>query len=88
MAELRVRVTPRASRERIEVMPDGLVRAYVTAPPLEGVANEAVTALLSKRLRCPARDVRLVRGPTSRDKVFNVPGELADVVARLSEGAK
>ena len=83
MAELILRVSPRASREKIVVTPDGQVKVYVTAPPVDGEANDAVVALISKRLGCPARDVEIVRGQCARVKTLRIPGDLADAIKVL-----
>lgn len=77
MADITVRVIPRSSREKIDVTPDGQIRVYVTAPPVDGEANAAVVALVADRLGCAKRDVQVVRGQTSRDKVLRVPDRLA-----------
>lgn len=72
-AEIAVRVTPKASRERI-VVEDGAIRVYVTVVPEDGKANQAVTALLAKALGVPKTSLVLVRGAAARDKVFRVSG--------------
>ena len=42
-AALALRVTPRASKnEIVEVLSDGTVKVHLTAPPVEGKANEAL----------------------------------------------
>ncbi|MFB9148859.1 DUF167 domain-containing protein [Roseovarius ramblicola] len=66
-----LRVTPRASRARIAVEGD-VLRIYVTAPPEAGKANDAVQVLLAKAVGVPKTRLRLVRGQTARDKVFEV----------------
>lgn len=71
MARFTVRVTPRASRERIEVSEAG-IRVYVTAAPTDGEANDAVQAALAKKLKVAKGKVELVRGHTSREKEFSV----------------
>lgn len=84
MARLSVRVTPRASRDSVEGFdPEGVLRVRVTAPPAEGEANAAVTKLLSRTLGIPSRDVVLVSGGTSRQKVFDLPFGETEVRARL-----
>ncbi len=75
--ELDIRVQPRAKRNAIEV--DGeriLVR--VTAAPENGKANDAVTALLAKRLGVGKRSVQIVRGGKSRDKRVRIEGISAE----------
>lgn len=81
---LDVRVQPRASRSSIEVQ-DGGVLVRVTAAPENGRANDAVVALLAKRLGIAKRRVRLVRGHRGRDKRLLIEGmTMADVLTLLS----
>lgn len=70
-AEIAVRVTPKASRDRILVEADA-IRVYVTTVPEDGKANKAVVKLLSKALGVPKTRLDLIRGATSRDKVFRI----------------
>lgn len=70
---LTVRVTPRASRNELSF--DGTVlRARLTAPPVEGAANEALVELLATRLDIPRRAVAILRGHTARTKTIAVMG--------------
>ena len=68
----RVRVVPRASRNKIAGFYDGAVRIRLIAPPVEGAANEALIAFLSGALRVPKRDIELVSGQSARSKVVSV----------------
>ncbi len=87
MTRLAVRVTPRASRDAIEAFDmDGVLHLRVTAPPADGAANEAVRRLLAKALGLPVRDVVLVSGATSRQKLFEVPLALEALRAKLNAG--
>ena len=55
-AALAVRVTPRASRNEIsEVFSDGTVKIHLTAPPVDGKANEALLKFLASVLEVPIR---------------------------------
>ena len=70
-AEFALRVTPRARRE--EIARDGTgYRAAVFAPPEDGKANAAVQALLAHALGVAKSRLVLVRGGTSRDKLFRL----------------
>lgn len=61
------------------------LKARLTAPPVDGAANEALVALLAERLGIPKRQVVIVRGATSRQKVVEVVGlSPADVRQRLA----
>lgn len=70
--EIALRVVPRASRNALEQDGDGALRARVTAIPEDGKANAAVIRLLSKAIGVPKSRLALIRGATSRDKVFRV----------------
>lgn len=70
-AEIAVRVTPKASRNRI-VVEAAMIRVYVTVPPEGGKANAAVRKLLAKALGLPQSRLDLRRGQSARDKVFRV----------------
>ncbi|WP_425049310.1 DUF167 domain-containing protein [Psychromarinibacter sp. S121] len=70
-AEIPVRVTPKASRNTV-IEEDGQIRVYVTTVPEGGKANAAVQKLLAKALGVPKSRLDLIRGQTSRDKVFRI----------------
>ena len=53
---------------------DGVLRARVTAPAIEGAANQALLRLLADELGIPKRDVRLVAGAASRTKLVVIEG--------------
>ena len=74
MADLAIRVQPRAKRTEVAGEREGAIVIRVNAPPVEGKANEAVCKLIAKRLGVPARAVRILRGETGRDKVVRVDG--------------
>ena len=53
----------------------------LSAPPVEGAANEALVAFLSDALGIPRRDITIVAGEKSRDKRVRVDG-LDEAAAR------
>lgn len=74
MGRLTLRVQPRSRKDEIAGERAGTLLVRVTAPPVDGKANEAVRRLIAKRLRVPARRVSIVRGESSRDKLLEVEG--------------
>jgi hypothetical protein len=86
---VRVRVHPRARRERIAGVHGDALKVEVTTAPEGGAANRAVERLLAEALGIPARDVAVVVGATSRSKVIAVDGlAVAEAAARLAAAAK
>ncbi|HSD28274.1 MAG TPA: DUF167 domain-containing protein [Vicinamibacteria bacterium] len=71
---LRVRVQPRASRDALSGERQGALVVRLTAPPVEGAANEALARFLGKALGVAPSAVRVVNGATSRNKVVSVAG--------------
>ena len=71
---LRVRVQPRASRDGLSGEREGALVVRLTAPPVEGAANEALSRLLGKTLGVAPSAVRVVSGATGRNKVVSVSG--------------
>jgi uncharacterized protein len=72
-AALAVRVTPRASKnEIVGILSDGTVKVHLTAPPVEGKANEALLKFLAKVLEVPLRQLEIVAGANGRDKLISV----------------
>ena len=74
MSELRVRLQPRARRDEVVGERDGSVLIRVTAPPVDGKANEALCRLVAKKAGVAPSRVTLVRGHTARDKTLDVDG--------------
>ena len=74
MTDLAIRVQPRAKRSEVAGERGGAVVIRVSAPPVDGKANQAVTRLIAKALGVGRTSVRVVRGERSRDKVVEVDG--------------
>lgn len=68
---LAVRVTPGARVEALEIA-DGRLLAKVCARPEDGKANAAVREMLAKALGVAAMRVKMLRGATSREKLFQI----------------
>jgi uncharacterized protein (TIGR00251 family) len=78
---LRLRVQPSASREEVAGVTGNAIRLRLTAPPVDGAANDALVRFLASRLEVPRSAVELVAGHTGRSKLVDVigitPGEAA-----------
>jgi uncharacterized protein (TIGR00251 family) len=68
---LTVRVTPRASRNLVEVR-EGIVWVRITAPPVDGKANKAVSRLLAKTFGVAPSRVSLEHGESGRTKRLRI----------------
>ena len=82
---LKVRVLPKASRNRVDGYEDGILRLRVTAPPTDGKANTGVIALLAKTLGVSRSKLQIVRGQSSRNKVVSVDTLTGQEVRRRVE---
>jgi uncharacterized protein len=74
-----VRVIPRSSKNSI-TWEEGVLKVRLTAPPVDGAANEALIALLAHRLGLPKRDICIVHGATGRQKTIEIIGMTAGAV--------
>ncbi len=69
-----IRVLPKSSRSEITGTQDDALKIKITAPPVEGRANEACIALLAERLRVRKTQISIVAGHQSRKKTVAVSG--------------
>jgi uncharacterized protein len=80
-ATFEVRVHPRAKKNAITGEVGEAVKLALTAPPLDGRANEACIAFFAELLRVPRSAVTIVSGQSARNKVIRVGGVTAAEVA-------
>lgn len=82
---LSLRVQPRASRDEVAGLQGDRLRVRITAPPVDGAANEHLRRFIARLFDVAPARVRLLRGATGRDKLIHVsgartlPGVLADL---------
>jgi len=79
-----VRLQPRASKNEIVGLQGISLKVRVTAPPVEGMANDALLELLSKELQTSRRNVCIVSGHSARTKVIEISGVDLESVQRLA----
>ena len=81
---IKVKVVPRSSRDEVCGLEGDTLKIKVTAPPVEGAANERVVELLAKRFGLRKSDVRIVQGMRSRLKTVEIRGySLEDIKGLL-----
>ena len=74
MARFTVKVHPRARRSAVTGRLGDAWKLDLTAPPVEGKANEECVRLLAELVGVPRARVRIVAGLTSRTKVVEIEG--------------
>ena len=70
--KLRVRVSPRAKQRRVDAAPDGTLLVRVTEPAEGGRANAAVIEALAEYWHVPRRQITIVQGHASRQKLIEI----------------
>jgi uncharacterized protein (TIGR00251 family) len=83
---IQIKLIPRSSKNEILDKQGTIYRVKVTAPPVEGLANDALIELLAKRLKVPKRDLEIQSGRRSRLKSVRVRGLSSNEIARLLFG--
>lgn len=81
---LQIRVQPRAARDAF-VPEDERLRVRITAPPVDGAANEHLVRFLAAEFGVSASRVTLVRGATGREKLLRIaaPPQVPAALAAL-----
>jgi uncharacterized protein (TIGR00251 family) len=77
---LAVHVQPRASRREITGVHGEALKVRLTAPPVEGAANDELIELLAETFAVSRRAIRIVAGETSRSKIVEIEGTTEQVV--------
>lgn len=84
--EIDVRVIPRAGRSMVAGERDSRVLVRLSAPPVDGAANDALIELFSKLFAVPRRAVRIVSGDKNRSKRVAVDGVTVDAARATLAG--
>lgn len=67
-------IQPKSSKDEIVGPHNGELKIKLTAPPVDGKANEALIKFLSDFLELPKKNLTLIRGDTGRHKVVEISG--------------
>ena len=83
-ATFAVKVQPRARKNAITGELDGALKLTLTAPPVDGKANQGCIEFFANLLKVPRSSVTIASGQSSRRKVVRVSGlTAAEVTKRL-----
>ncbi len=69
-----VKIHPRAKKNAITGQVGDALKVALTAPPIDGKANQACIEFFAKLLKVPRSSVTIAAGQTSRNKVIRVAG--------------
>lgn len=77
--KISVKIKPNSRhREEVVANDDGSLTIYIKASAIEGRANLAAVKLVAKYYGVAPSRVKLVRGVTSRNKIFEIAGKRPD----------
>lgn len=79
----RLRVQPRASRDEVAGEHNGAIKLRISAPPIDGKANEACRRLIAKLVGVSPSAVEIIAGESSKDKVIRVHNVTAERIRQL-----
>jgi uncharacterized protein (TIGR00251 family) len=77
-----VKVHPRAKKDAITGEIADALKLALTAPPVEGRANEACIEFLARLLQVPRSSISIAAGQNSRNKVIRIAGLSAEEVRK------
>jgi uncharacterized protein len=75
-----VKVHPRAKKNAITGEIGDSLKLSITAPPVDGKANDACIEFFSKLLRIPRSSITIASGQNSRNKVIRIAGISAEMI--------
>ncbi len=71
---IEVKVLPKSGRDEIRGFVNGILKVLVSAPPMEGRANERLIELISSTIGVPRSNITIIKGRTSRKKTIRIDG--------------
>lgn len=83
--DIKIKLAPRSSRNEILGREGDGYKVKVTPPPVEGMANKALVALLAEKLGVPKRHIEITAGKTSRMKTVRIHGLSEPEITRALE---
>ncbi len=69
---IKVRVIAGANRDKIVLKTKDSFDIHVKVKPIQGLANLAIISLLSKHFQIPEKNIKLVKGFKTKNKIFKI----------------
>lgn len=71
--KIKIRVLPRSSKnEVVGEMADGVLKVKLTAPPVDGKANDSLIKLLADHFDKPKNKIKIAAGATNKNKTIEI----------------
>ncbi len=67
-----VRVSPRSSMNKVEKISEGEYKVKLTAPPVDGKANDMLIKILAEHFDVPKSSLNIVGGKSARIKMVDI----------------
>lgn len=71
---IEVRVLPRSSKKEVVGVADNVVKVKLTAPPVDGAANEQLVEVLSRHFKVKKSGIMILKGESSKRKTVKITG--------------
>jgi uncharacterized protein (TIGR00251 family) len=71
-------IQPQSSKNELVGLYNGKLKIKITAPPVDGKANECLIKFLSKELKISQSNVMITQGLTGRNKRISLPVDCAN----------
>jgi len=83
---IKIKVQPRASKNRIAGMLGDALKVTLTAPPVDGAANAACIEYFSSIMNLPKNRLEIISGQTGRTKLLKIFGiKIADLKEKIED---
>ena len=67
-----IKVAPRASKNEVIKISEGEYKVRLTAPPVDGKANEALIKILSDHFKVAKSNIQIIGGKSTRTKMVDI----------------
>ena len=83
---LRVKTQPKASKDEFAEVLDNRLKIRITAPPIDGKANQHLIQFLAREFKVSKSQIKLLAGDAAREKRFMIraPNQLPAIISSSS----